>query len=179
MKTDHIYNGSIINVEKQTVELPNGQTATRDIVKHAKAVGALALTSNHKMIMETQWRAPIASTTLEIPAGKVDPRDSDSSDPSKHAMIRELNEETRYKAKKIEHLTGFYSTVGFSNEYMDLYLVTGLEPVSNELPRDKGEYLEIKEYSLDEALSLLHSGKIVDGKTIMAILYWQLMQNKG
>ncbi|MCK8607297.1 NUDIX hydrolase [Apilactobacillus ozensis] len=167
------YDGSIINVEKQTVELPNGDTATRDVVHHAKAVGILAITDDNKILIEKQWRAPIGKTTLEIPAGKVDSRDNTSS---KDAAIRELNEETRYHAKNLSRISGFYSTVGFSDEYMDLYLATELIPVDKELPRDKGEYLNIFAYSLNEAEELIKSGKIEDAKTIMAILYWKLMQ---
>ncbi|MEJ6400788.1 NUDIX hydrolase [Nicoliella lavandulae] len=173
IKSDPKYHGSIIDVEKQTVELPNGQQASRDIVHHAKAVAALVITNNNKMIMETQWRAAVQSETLEIPAGKVDARDKNNS--SEDAMIRELNEEIRYHANTLKHLTGFYTSIGFSDEYMDLYLATDLEPVSDELPRDKGEYLRIKEYSLSEAKALLDHGEIKDAKTAMAILYWELL----
>ncbi|MCL0329901.1 NUDIX hydrolase [Apilactobacillus xinyiensis] len=167
------YNGSIINVEKQTVELPNGETATRDVVHHAKAVGILAINKDNKILIEKQWRSPIGKTTLEIPAGKVDARDHTSSE---DAAIRELNEETRYHANNLSRISGFYSTVGFSDEYMDLYLATDLVPVDDELPRDKGEYLNIKAYSLSEVEELVASGEIEDAKTIMAILYWKLLQ---
>ncbi|UQS87504.1 NUDIX hydrolase [Nicoliella spurrieriana] len=172
IKREPKYHGSIIDVEKQIVKLPNGQESSRDIVYHAKAVAALVITGDNKMLMETQWRAPVQEVTLEIPAGKVDSRDTGSS---KDAMVRELNEEVRYRAKTLKHLTGFYTSVGFSDEYMDLYLATDLEPVSDELPRDKGEYLGIKAYSLSEAKHLLDSGKIKDAKTAMAILYWELL----
>ncbi|MHA8138660.1 NUDIX hydrolase [Lactobacillaceae bacterium Scapto_B20] len=172
LKRESKYHGAIIDVEKQTVQLPNGKEASRDIVYHSKAVAALVITDNHKMIMEKQWRAPVQEVTLEIPAGKVDSRDTGSS---RDAMIRELNEEIRYDAKTLKHLTGFYSSVGFSDEYMDLYLATDLQPVDDELPRDQGEYLEINEYSLAEAKVLLEQGKIKDAKTTMAILYWELL----
>lgn len=165
------YDGTIINVEKQTVELPNGDTAIRDIVHHAKAVGILVLNKDNKMLLETQWRAPIQKVTIEIPAGKVDPRDNNNPE---HAVVRELNEETRLKAHNIKRITGFYSTVGFSDEYMDLYMATDLEPVDNEMPRDQGEYLNVREYSLDEAMDMIESGQIEDAKTITAIYYWKL-----
>ncbi|MBW1605422.1 NUDIX hydrolase [Lactobacillus sp. Sy-1] len=172
IKKEPKYHGSIIDVEKQTVQLPNGKQASRDIVYHSKAVAALVITKDNKMLMETQWRAPVQEVTLEIPAGKVDSRDTGSSE---EAMVRELNEEVRYHAKTLKHLTGFYTSVGFSDEYMDLYLATDLEPVTDELPRDQGEYLGIKEYSLSEAKQLLDSGQIKDAKTTMAILYWELL----
>lgn len=167
-----IYDGAIINVEKQTVRLPDGQTAFREIVHHSGAVGVLAITSDQKIILEKQWRAPAKAVTIEIPAGKVDQRDSNF----KHAVIRELNEEIRYVPEHVEELFGFYSSVGFSDEYMQLYLATGLESVTNKLPRDKGEFLQIIEKTLDEAVSMVKSGEIKDAKTIMAIQHWQLMQ---
>lgn len=71
-----IYDGAIINVEKQTVRLPNGEQAFREVVHHSGAVGVLALTHDNQMILEKQWRAPIGKTTIEIPAGKVDSRDT-------------------------------------------------------------------------------------------------------
>ncbi|AYF92438.1 NUDIX hydrolase [Apilactobacillus bombintestini] len=165
------YNGSIINVERQTVELPNGETATRDVVHHEKAVGILVITKDNKMLLEKQWRAPIKKVTMEIPAGKVDSRDNDSSE---HAVVRELNEETRLKANHLKRITGFYSSVGFCDEYMDLYLATDLEEVNKEMPRDQGEYLNIGEYSLDEAMKMIDDGEIDDAKTITAIYYWKL-----
>ncbi|GHP15011.1 ADP-ribose pyrophosphatase [Lentilactobacillus fungorum] len=170
--SEQIYDGAIINVEKQTVRLPDGQEATREIVHHTGAVGVLALTHDHQMILEKQWRAPIGKTTLEIPAGKVDSRD----DNFHHAVIRELNEEIRYVPQTVKRLCGFYSSVGFSDEYMQLYLAEDLKPVKDELPRDKGEFLEIIKKSLPEAVQMVANGEIEDAKTIMAIQHWQLMQ---
>ncbi|GAF35771.1 NUDIX domain-containing protein [Lentilactobacillus farraginis] len=172
VKSQPIYDGAIINVEKQTVRLPNGQTAYREIVHHSGAIGVLAITRDNKIILERQWRAPVKATTIEIPAGKVDQRDADFH----HAVIRELNEEIRYTPKHVEELCGFYSSVGFSDEYMKLYLATDLEPVKDKLPRDKGEFLEILEKTQAQAVSMIKNGEIQDAKTIMAIQHWQLMQ---
>lgn len=170
--SETIYDGAIINVEKQTVRLPDGQTSFREIVHHSGAIGVLALTRDNKIILEKQWRAPAKTTTIEIPAGKLDSRDSNFE----HAVIRELNEEIRYQPAHVEELFGFYSSVGFSDEYMKLYLATDLEPVTSELPRDKGEFLQIIEKTLPQAVAMVASGEIKDAKTIMAIQHWQLMQ---
>lgn len=174
LKTESIYNGAIIDVERELVELPDKQTSHREIVHHADAVGILAITSENKIILEKQWRAPVRKPMIEIPAGKLDRRDSNFKD----AVIRELNEETRYLAKDVDRITGFYSSVGFTDEYMELYLATNLEPVTEELPRDKGEFLEIQEKTLPEAMAMVDSGEIEDAKTIMAIWYWQLKTTK-
>lgn len=109
---------------------------------------------------------------IEIPAGKLDPRDQGNK---VHAVQRELNEEIRYRAENIKELYSFYTSCGFTDEYMYLYLVTGLKRVSKELPRDQGEYLEIGEYTLEQAKKMIADGNIEDDKTIMAIQYWELM----
>jgi ADP-ribose pyrophosphatase len=162
------YKGEIIDVYQQTVELPSGELANRDVVKHQGAVGVLALTNDGKAIFEEQWRTPIGKTTIEIPAGKVEPGE-DLLETAK----RELNEETRYEAGEIKKISGFYSAPGFSNEYMTLYQATDLKRVTKELPRDQGENLNIFELSLDEALKAVNDGKIEDAKTILAIYYWK------
>ncbi|GAX03596.1 ADP-ribose pyrophosphatase [Secundilactobacillus pentosiphilus] len=172
---EDIYDGAIINVERQTVELPNGEKAHREIVHHSGAVAIMAITAENKMILVRQWRSPIGRTTLEIPAGKLDSRDGD--DP-KHAAVRELNEEIRLHPSHLERLTGFYSSVGFSDEYMTLYLATDLQPVQSELPRDKGENLNIRAYSLDELKTMVANGEIEDAKTVMAVWRFELIAMK-
>ncbi|WP_429971246.1 NUDIX hydrolase [Fructilactobacillus sp. Tb1] len=173
IKSDLKYDGEIIRVEQETVRLANGKTAHRDVVHHAEAVAMLVITDDNKMILEKQWREPAKAVMIEIPAGKLDDRDKGNEI---HAVQRELNEEVRYDAKTIRELYSFYTSSGFTDEYMYLYLATDLTPVKNELPRDDGEFLEIGEYTLAEAKKLVDDGKIVDCKTIMAIQYWELMQ---
>ncbi|MTV82905.1 NUDIX hydrolase [Secundilactobacillus folii] len=174
---DHkpIYDGAIINVERQTVTLPNGDTAYREVVHHSGAVAVMAVTDEQKMILVRQWRAPIGKTTLEIPAGKLDSRDGDQPE---HAAIRELNEEIRLHPLHLQRVAGFYSSVGFSDEYMTLYVVTGLQPVESELPRDKGENLGIQAYSLADLKQMVANGEIEDAKTVMAVWQLEIMQLK-
>ena len=157
-----VFKGHLIEVEVQQVQTPHGQLAQREIV--------------HQMLLEKQWRAPIAKTTLEIPAGKVDSRDQASAD---HAAVRELNEETRYQAANLTKLSGFYTSVGCMDEYMTLYLATGLRPVDHELPQDADEQLALQTVTLDQALAMIDRGEIEDAKTIMAIYYWRGMDNDG
>lgn len=171
-----VFSGHLINVEVQQVKTPQGNIAQREIVHHAPAVALLAITADHKMILEKQWRAPIAKTTLEIPAGKVDSRDANSAH---HAAVRELNEETRYQADQIKKLSSFYTSVGCMDEYMTLYLATGLRPVDEKLPQDQDEQLAQETVTLDQALAMIDSGEIEDAKTVMAIYYWQGMKKNG
>lgn len=171
-----VFHGHLIDIEVQQVKTPQGNIAQREIVHHAPAIAVLAITDDGKMILEKQWRAPIAKTTLEIPAGKLDGRDDDSA---RHAAKRELNEETRYQATELKKVSSFYTSVGCMDEYMTLYLATGLTPVAHELPQDQDEQLVLSEVTLDEALAMIDRGEIEDAKTIMAIYYWQGMKARG
>ncbi|MFC6206110.1 NUDIX hydrolase [Levilactobacillus tongjiangensis] len=171
--TEEIYDGAILKLERQEVRLPDGKQAFREIVRHSGAVGILALTADNQMILEKQWRAPVAAVTLEIPAGKLDSRDADNVE---HAVKRELNEEIRMQPGQLKRITGFYSSVGFSDEYMTLFLATDLQPVQTELPRDKGENLELLTVTKEQAQAMIESGEINDAKTITAIYYWLLQK---
>ena len=157
-----VFNGKLIKVAVEEVETPKGLKAQREIVHHAPAVAILALTADHKMILEKQWRSPIHNTTLEI-----------------HAAKRELNEETRLKAGTIKKISSFYTSIGVMDEFMTLYLATDLTPVENELPQDRDEQLVLEKVTLDEALKMIDEGQIEDAKTIMAIYYWRGMNNHG
>lgn len=168
VKNEPRYNGEIIDVYQQTVKLPNGDLANRDVVLHQDAIAVLAITDENKALFEKQWRAPIKKVTIEIPAGKVE-----SGETAEVTAVRELNEETRYQAGELKRISGFYSTPGFADEYMTLYMATNLEPVKIELPQDKDENLQLLELSLKEALAGVADGSIEDAKTVLAIYYWQ------
>lgn len=171
-----VFDGKLVKVDVEQVKTPKGLTAQREIIHHAPAVAILALTADNKMILEKQWRSPIHATTLEIPAGKVDSRDSQDA---LHAAKRELNEETRYEAGTIKKVSSFYTSIGVLDEFMTLYLATDLKPVENKLPQDRDEQLVLETVTLDEALKMIDEGQIEDAKTIMAIYYWQGMRKRG
>ena len=173
LSTENIFDGKVIKVDKETVELPNGKKAFREIVRHHGAVALIPITDDDKIVMIKQWREPMRKVTLEIPAGKIEP--GEESDPLQTA-IRELNEEARYEAENIELVTPFYTTPGFSDEEIYLYHASGLKPVSTELPQDDDEFLELVEPTLPEAMSAMKEGLVCDSKTIMGLLFWQLMQ---
>jgi ADP-ribose pyrophosphatase len=169
------FDGKIIKVTQQTVRLPNGAEATRDIVYHSGAVAVMALTSDDKMILTRQWRAPIKAMSLEIPAGKLDDRDKKDT---LHAAIRELNEEVRMQAGNWQEEANFYTSIGFADEHMTLYLATDLSPVDDELPQDDEENLDLLMVTFDEMTELFNAGKLQDAKTLMAYFHWQVLRNK-
>lgn len=169
IKHEPKFKGHIIDVEVQTVELPNGQTAVRDIVHHVPAVAILAITPDNKALIMQQWRTALQKVTYEVPAGKLDERDANPM----QAVVRELNEETRMQAGHIEEISSFYLASGYSDELMHLYLATDLTPVADELPQDFDETLNAQAYSLDELAKLNQAGNLDDSKTQIAYWYWQ------
>lgn len=168
LSSKQVFHGRLIDVEVEQVKTPAGNIARREIVRHAKAVCLLVLNQDGQFAVVKQWREPIRQTTIEIPAGKVDDRDHGSS---LAAAKRELNEETRLSAKQLIRLCGFHSSVGFSDEYLTLYLAQGLSPVTKQLPQDPDEELSLRWLSVKQGLQMITSGEITDAKTIMAIYY--------
>lgn len=175
LSTKQIFQGRLIDVNVETVSLPNDETATREIVHHPNASGVIAVNDEKKMLLVKQWREPIKQVTLEIPAGLIDPTDATPLE----AMKRELNEEGGYSAAYWEKVTEFYSSAGFCDEKMYLFYCDTLTKLEDKRPLDEDEFLTRAWYSLDELQQLLSQGKIVDAKTILAITLWSNMLLTG
>lgn len=157
-----IYRGRIINVRLDRVELPGGRTAYREVVEHPGAVCIAAVKEDQKIILVKQFRKPVEETLIELPAGKLEA----GEDPEECAA-RELAEETGYRAGKMEHLISFYTSPGFSDEIMHLFLATDLSP--GESNPDQDEMLQIVEVDLEKAVEMVLEGKIKDSKTAVGI----------
>ncbi|EIW13524.1 ADP-ribose pyrophosphatase [Lactiplantibacillus pentosus KCA1] len=163
-----VYQGGLVQVERQEVTLPDQTTATREIVRHQPAVAMLMITAERQMIVERQWRAATGGLTLEIPAGKVE-----AGETMDQAAARELNEETRLTASRLEAVAQFYTSPGFTDEFMKLYVATGLTAVAMQLPQDPDEQIGLIKLDLATAVKQVQTGEIQDAKTVMAIWYWQ------
>lgn len=159
----HIYKGKIISVDNLTVTLPDGRQATRDIVRHPGASVVVPLNEKGEVYMVRQFRKPIDTVTLEIPAGKLDP----GEEPLVCAK-RELKEETGLEAKEIRHLVSIHSTPGFSNEVLHLYSATGLS--EGESCADEDEFISTEKYPVADLIDMVLNGKITDAKTIIGVL---------
>lgn len=170
-----IFKGKIIEVVLDDVALPMGGEAKRELIFHHGGVGIIPITKENKMIMVKQFRKPLEKVVLEIPAGKIDP--GEGQQPEKTAR-RELEEETGYRAEKLEYVTEMYLSPGFSNEKLYIYLGQQLEKVENPRPQDDDEVLELYELTLEEAHQAITDGLICDAKTIYAVQYWELLQIK-
>lgn len=163
LKSKKIYEGKMIDLRVDTVELPGAKHATREIVEHPGAVAIIPITEEGKIIMIKQFRKPVNEVLLELPAGKLDKNE----DPLLCAA-RELKEETGYEAENIKFLFEFYTSPGFSNEIMYLYVATHL--TAGEAVPDEGEYIEMESHTLEKLLYMVHKGEIKDSKTIIGIM---------
>ncbi|ANJ69185.1 NUDIX hydrolase [Latilactobacillus curvatus] len=170
LSEETLFKGQIIDLAVQQVALPNGQTASREIVYHHGAVGIIPITADNSILLVRQWRAPMQRETLEIPAGKIDPGEKNLD----QVALRELNEETGLTTQKLVHVTDFFSSPGFSNELMTLYYTDTLTPVTHKRSLDDDEFLNVEKLTLEEAQAAVADGLICDAKTIMALYYWQL-----
>ncbi|EGQ3905821.1 NUDIX hydrolase [Staphylococcus pseudintermedius] len=167
---ESIYKGKIIEVEKHKVSLPNNETAYREVVKHNGAVAICALTPDQQVILVKQYRKALEQELLEIPAGKLEPGEDRES-----AAMRELEEETGYKAKKLTLIGEVYCTPGFSNEKISVYFADNL--VEGKVNLDEDEFVEKVLYSLDDVKKAVEARTIEDAKTFIAFQHLLLHYN--
>lgn len=165
-----VYKGKIVNLYVDHVLCPNGKEATREVIRHCKAVAVIA-TINNKFIMEKQFRYPYNQELIEIPAGKVGPNED-----LEKACMRELEEETGYLARKLVYLGTIYPTVAFCDEEISIYYANDL--IKTEIHPDEDEFVEVYLDSLENILSQIKEGIIKDSKTICAFNYYLLNREK-
>ena len=171
IESRRVYQGRVIEVRVDTVRLPGGRTATRDVVEHHGAVAIVSVTDEGKIVLVRQFRLPAGKDLLEIPAGSLDAGESPAE-----AAQRELREETGQRAQSLRRLAGFYVAPGYSSEYIDVFVAEGLS--DDRLEADEDEDLAVELYTLDEALGLIDSGAIEDAKSIIGLLAYA-RQRKG
>ncbi len=169
ISSEKIFSGKVIQLQVDQVEVPNGTTHPREIVKHPGAVGVIAITDKQKLILVDQFRKPLERGLLEIPAGKLEPGELPIV-----TAARELEEETSLAAEDLEPLYSFYTSPGFADEIIHLFVATGISSVENAAVCDEDEFVDVIEVSLEEALQLVAVGKIKDAKTIIAVQYMQM-----
>lgn len=162
-ESETIFEGKIIRLRVAKNELPDGRIATREIIDHPGGVGILPLDSNGNVYLVRQFRAPFGKVLLEIPAGKLEYGEDPLS-----CGIRELKEEVGAKAKTMTSLGLSYSTPGFCNEIIYLYLATDLS--FGETAFDDGEFLSTEKIPLSALVDMVMKNEIDDAKTQLAIL---------
>lgn len=162
--SEEIFDGVILHVFKDTVQLPNGNPATRELIRHVGAVGVIPVTEDGKVIVERQFRYPLGRVITEIPAGKLD----SSSENRLSAAKRELEEETGYTADEWIDMGDYYPTPAYCDERITLYLARGLHQGQRHL--DEDEFLNFEAVPLSQLVEDVMEGRITDGKTQVAVL---------
>jgi len=168
---EDIYGGIFLNMKRDTVSLPDGQEAVREYLTHPGAVAVVALLDDGRVLLERQYRYPIAKACIEIPAGKLEIKE----DPLLCAQ-RELAEETGYTAKKWSYIRRIHPVISYSTEFIDIYLAEGLVPGASHL--DEEEFLDVFAAPLEQLIAWVEDGEITDVKTMISA-YWLDRYRRG
>lgn len=160
---ESIYNGKVVSLEVHTVELINGKTAKREIVRHRGGVCVAAINKDNEIYMVRQFRKPYETELLEVPAGKLE-----QGEVPEEAAFRELREETGLTAERLDLLTIMYPSPGYTDEKIYIYKAEDL--TEGDLNLDEDEFINVERLPITEALAMVKSGKLNDAKTIIAIL---------
>ena len=163
MRKTTIYDGKYVRLDVYNLTI-KGIKARREIVEHPAAAAILAFDEKGKIILVRQHRFP-RGYILEIPAGTLEKGES-----PKRCALREIQEETGYKAKGMTHLITYYPSVGYNTEAIHCFVASGLTQVKKKLDTD--EFITIKKMELSKLLKLIKSGKIIDSKTICAVMVY-------
>jgi ADP-ribose pyrophosphatase len=158
----NIYKGRVVNLNLETVTLPNGATVDLEIIHHPGAAAIVPMKDDQTVFLIRQYRHAVGGYILEIPAGKLDP----GEDP-RDCAARELEEEIGLRASSLEPVITFFTTPGFTDEVIHIYKATGLTAGRQNLERD--EVLEVTEMPLETAIARINDGTIRDGKTIIGL----------
>jgi len=165
-----MYEGDFIQVRKDSVRLPDASTSSREYISHPGAVAILAMQDNGKLVMERQYRYAPRREFIELPAGKID-----HGEDILLTAKRELLEETGHVASEWIHLTTAWPCIGYADERLEYFLARGLKHEGRNL--DEGEFLEVFELSLPDAIEWIRQGKINDSKTIVGLLWLEKYLN--
>lgn len=164
IKVDNIYEGKILSLRVETVEMPDKKYSKREIVDHIKGVGIIAFDGEDSIYLVRQYRKAIDEFTLEIPAGLVE-----SNEKPIDTAKRELQEEIGFKPLDIEYLFDMHASPGFTNDKLSFFLAKDLE--ESKLEEDEDEFLERKSFKIDDIYNMIINGEITDAKTIIAVMY--------
>ena len=162
LDTQLVYDGKILKIYKDNVEVSDGHKSFREVVKHSGGVVVVALEDAETILLVKQFRYPIQETILELPAGKLE----QGEDPFEAAK-RELEEETGYCANNWSSLGFIYTSPGYSNEKLYLYLAQDLN--FTQCHPDEGEIIESFEYKIKDVLKMISNNEINDSKTLCGI----------
>ncbi|MCL2034502.1 MAG: NUDIX hydrolase [Oscillospiraceae bacterium] len=160
-----IYSGKVLTLQVDDVKLPNGNTASREVVRHNGGVSVVAIDEDKNLLLVRQYRYPYGENLLEIPAGKLEK----GEDPEL-CGIRELREETGYEAGNFKFLAEFYPTPGYTDERLYIFTAENLTYKGQKLDAD--EFLSVQRIPLEKAVEMCFNGEIKDAKSVIGILMY-------
>jgi ADP-ribose pyrophosphatase len=160
------YDGGFLTIDKVDVKVASGEHSVHQVLRHPGAVAILAVNKREEVLLVKQYRTAVEQITLEIPAGKIDEGENPQT-----AGIRELSEETGYTAAIFEPLIDFWPAVGYSDETLYLYVARDL--TAGETHMDTNEFINSVWVPKTELINLIKSGKIMDSKTIIAVMLFE------
>jgi ADP-ribose pyrophosphatase len=171
IKAERVYTGRVLNLDADTVGFPDGSTGQLEMIRHPGASAVLPFlddptSSDPRVVLIRQFRHAADDFIYEVPAGRLDPGELPAA-----CAARELAEETGYQAERLDHLTTIFTTPGFTDERIHLFMASGLEPGSHR--READEFLELHRVRWSEVMELVKVGKVVDAKTLAVILFVQ------
>ena len=169
IKSTRVYTGRIVSLDVDVVRYPDGSTGELEMIRHPGASAVVPFLSDPagddpQVLLIRQYRYASGGYMLEVPAGRLD-----AGEDPKHCAARELKEETGCTADQVEYLTTIYTTPGFTDERIHLFMATGL--TAGETKHEADEFLELQPTPLSQALDKIRTGEIQDGKTVVALLF--------
>jgi ADP-ribose pyrophosphatase len=167
--SEQVFGGRLLEVRRDVIRLPDGKEATREFIVHPGAVMVVPLLDDGRLLMERQWRYPLQRVMLEFPAGKLDAGEAPFD-----CAVRELAEETGYRAAEWARAGLLHNAIAYSSEGIEIWFARGL--TKGEQSLDAGEFLELHVATIDELDTLCASGAVTDAKTLVGLLWlrnWQ------
>ena len=166
LRSDLVYEGSFLRVQRDEVRLPDGQQAVREFVLHPGAVMIVAVLPDGRLVVERQYRHPVKRVMIEFPAGKLDPGEG-----GLRCAQRELLEETGYTARRWAKAGVMHPVIGYADEFIEIWFADGL--LAGERHLDEGEFLDVLPASQDELEAWVRDGQLTDVKTIVGLMWLQ------
>ena len=169
VSTRRVYTGRVLNLDIDTVRFPNGSIGELEMIRHPGASAVVPFLSDPagddpEILMIRQYRYAAERYLYEVPAGRLD-----ANEPPERCARRELREETGCEAERVEHMFTMYTTPGFTDERIHVFMAIGL--TRGEVAREADEFIDVETMPLSRALSMVERGEIQDGKTSLALLY--------
>lgn len=166
ISSDRVYHGSFLDVRHDQVRMPDGAMAHREYIVHSGAVMVVPVLDDGRLVIERQWRHPLARAMIEFPAGKLE-----RGEPPLECGIRELIEETGYRAAEWARAGIMHNAIAYSTEGIEVWFARGL--TAGEAQLDPGEFLQVGSATADELDECARRGEITDAKTLVGLLWLQ------